>query len=372
MEERFLPFLWNTIHHFVKQYQFFLHQMDEEMALLIRSEGLVTTFLWLIPMTRPTMNEDWIRKELQNSITWMSAYHRRTPSLLFRSYHFFIYSDERETHFLEKLASLSDSSFTGRYASYSWVIHLGEKKVYTSPHLLSEVRGWAKSLQQLLLSPTPQAQEINERINEINRMQLTRRQQYRKRAFFRTGAPVTFTLTGINLLVWILLMIYGDPYDPKTLIQFGAKENALIAAGEYWRLVTPIFLHIGGLHLWFNSTALLSLGGKAERMYGSIRYLLIYLLSGVFGNLASFLFSPSISAGASGALFGIFGALLYFAQKEPLTFGMMIGPGWITTLLGNLLLGFFIPGIDNFAHIGGLIGGYLTAFFLRLPAMKEG
>ena len=105
---------------------------------------------------------------------------------------------------------------------------------------------------------------------------------------------------------------YGDSTSVQTLVTFGAKVNPLIADGQYWRLVAPIFIHIGLMHLVFNSIALLTFGRIAEMIYGHTRFLAIYLVSGIAGVVLSYLLSRGISAGASGAIFGLGGALAVF------------------------------------------------------------
>ncbi|WP_082407016.1 rhomboid family intramembrane serine protease [Bacillus sp. JCM 19041] len=141
--------------------------------------------------------------------------------------------------------------------------------------------------------------------------------------------------------------------------------------GEWWRLVTSMFLHIGMLHLLFNGMALYFLGSAVEQLFGSFRFLMIYFLAGIFGSIVSFAFNDSVSAGASGALFGCFGALLYFGLKQPNLFFRTLGRNIFFLLLFNLVLGFIVPGIDNGAHIGGLIGGFLTAVLVRMPKEKK-
>ncbi len=159
---------------------------------------------------------------------------------------------------------------------------------------------------------------------------------------------------------------------------FGAKANAAIKAGEYWRLLTPIFLHIGVLHLIFNQYALSIFGREMETIFGTARFAAIYLLSGLFGSLASFAFNPVISAGASGAIFGIIGAMAAFFLRNRQTLGQM-GRDQLRSLLVligfNLFLGTAVSGIDNWGHIGGLISGIVlglllapTYTFERLPA----
>ncbi|WP_326847727.1 rhomboid family intramembrane serine protease [Priestia endophytica] len=116
-----------------------------------------------------------------------------------------------------------------------------------------------------------------------------------------------------------------------------------------------------------NSIALYYVGTVVERIYGSSRFLLIYLIAGVSGTIGSFLFSPTISAGASGAIFGCFGALLFFGYKSPKIFFDTLGTNVIMLVLFNIVFGFVVPGIDNAGHLGGLIGGFVAAGAVQLP-----
>lgn len=175
---------------------------------------------------------------------------------------------------------------------------------------------------------------------------------------------VTYTILGLNVAVWLLMSFIGTVFDINLnyqLIYFGAKVNELIAAGQYWRLFTAMFLHVGVMHLLFNSYALYVYGPIVEKLYGKIRFAVIYILSGVIGSLFSYLFSPNPAAGASGAIFGLMGSLLYFRKRNRHLFQRIFGPGLFIVIAMNLLLGFIQPGIDNWGHIGGLIGGFLAA-----------
>jgi rhomboid protease GluP len=190
----------------------------------------------------------------------------------------------------------------------------------------------------------------------------------KEKALFTYGKPVFTILILINILVIFGLMEYfGSSTSLLTLVEFGAKYDPLILAGEWWRFFTAIFLHIGILHLFMNSLALFYLGGAVERIYGTARFVLIFLLAGLFGSISSFAFNSQVSAGASGAIFGCFGALLYFGVIHRKLFFRTIGSNVIVILLLNLILGFLIPVIDNSAHIGGLIGGFLASSIVHLP-----
>src|SRR5690606_2824550 len=133
------------------------------------------------------------------------------------------------------------------------------------------------------------------------------------------------------------------------------KFNPLILEGEWWRFITPIFIHIGFLHLMMNTLALFYISGIVERIFGSIRFFIIYILAGISGTVASFIFNTHISAGASGAIFGCFGALLYFGYRHPNLFFRTMGVNVFFILGLNLAFGFTVSGVDNAGHIGGLI-----------------
>ncbi len=182
-------------------------------------------------------------------------------------------------------------------------------------------------------------------------------------------------LIGANLLVFVAMIAYGwftlgDP-DGTTngvvLITFGMKVNDLVAAGQFWRLFTAMFLHIGVLHLLFNLYALYSFGPLVEGFFGHRRFLLIYLIGGLFGSLASYVLSDAASAGASGAIFALIGATTIFFLRYRDNFGEQgrtMLQNMITVIGINLIFGYINPGIDNWAHMGGLLGGALVAWGL--------
>jgi rhomboid protease GluP len=151
--------------------------------------------------------------------------------------------------------------------------------------------------------------------------------------------------------------------DLMALIRSGSIDPFIIETGEWWRLVTAMFLHIGLLHLLFNSWALYQLGSLFEFMFGTRRFLTIYFVSGIMASLASVIFTRSIAAGASGAIFGILGALIVAIRRSPRWRHESWTRGLVQQLLFwaalNVFLGFSVPGIDNAAHIGGMITGMI-------------
>lgn len=179
--------------------------------------------------------------------------------------------------------------------------------------------------------------------------------------FSKKKPIITYALILINILVFVMMYILGEgSNNTATLVKFGANYGPLIKMGDYYRLITSAFLHIGIVHLLVNCYALYVIGPQVESFFGKGKYLVIYLLSAIFGNLLSVLFTDGISAGASGAIFGLLGAIVYFGYHYRIYLDGVLKSQIIPLIVMNLLLGFILPGIDNAAHIGGLIGGILV------------
>lgn len=181
----------------------------------------------------------------------------------------------------------------------------------------------------------------------------------------------TWALLVAIVLVYVLsCALSGSLFQPSlpALILLGAKVNSLIAAGELWRLVGAMFLHGNLVHIFFNGYALYALGPESERIYGTPRFLALYFLAGVGGSVVSYLFSPAPSVGASGAIFGLMGALgvfFYLNRRVLGEGGRMQVQSIVTIAVINLLIGFSSPGvIDNFGHLGGLVAGLIAGFAL--------
>lgn len=176
---------------------------------------------------------------------------------------------------------------------------------------------------------------------------------------------ITYGLLAIQIIFFILMTIDGGSTNVNTLLKYGAKYSPWIVRGDWWRLVMPMFLHIGMTHLLLNSVVLYFLGIQLEGVFGPLRYLAIYLLSGLAGNIASFAFSDAISAGASTALFGLFGAAVALGKLYPGNFSMQsMARRFSMLILFNLIFGVFSSSIDLAGHIGGMIGGYTLTYIL--------
>lgn len=183
---------------------------------------------------------------------------------------------------------------------------------------------------------------------------------------FKKKKPLfTIVIIALNILLFSLMYILGNGSEnSNTLVQFGAMEKELVQEGEFYRLLTSSFLHIGMFHLLCNMYCLYIVGGEIENFYGKWKFLLIYFGSAILGNLLSMSITSGVSAGASGAIFGLFGALIYFGYHYRVYLGSVIRSQIIPLVLLNLGLGFMLPRIDNAAHIGGLVGGILFSAFL--------
>ncbi|MEG0794540.1 MAG: rhomboid family intramembrane serine protease, partial [Bacilli bacterium] len=178
---------------------------------------------------------------------------------------------------------------------------------------------------------------------------------------------ITKSLIVVCIIMFTLMYIFGNgSTDTLTLLNFGANYGPLVKAGEIWRLLTCAFLHIGLTHLIVNMYSLYVIGNQVENFIGKIKFLIIFIVSAISGSLFSIIGGTSVSAGASGAIFGLLGALLYFGYHYRLYLGEVLKRQIIPIIILNLIIGFVVPGIDISAHIGGLIGGYLITMALGL------
>ena len=192
---------------------------------------------------------------------------------------------------------------------------------------------------------------------------------------------ISRVLIGINLVVFAVTFAYGllvfdvwnGPMDLRVLCRLGMKSNWAIRNGETWRLFTAMFLHIGPIHLISNLIGLYWLGPIIEGHYGHLRFATIYLLGGLLGSIASYAFSPAPSAGASGAVFALLGATIvyFYRYRENMgRQGQAMLQSALVILVINLALGFSVSNVDNWGHMGGLVGGALVAIGL-LPRYRR-
>jgi len=192
----------------------------------------------------------------------------------------------------------------------------------------------------------------------------TKKNKVADKIFSKKYPLITYILMGINIIVF-LFMLFGN-FD--AIINRYGMFTPLIKNGEYYRLFTYMFIHGSLVHLGVNMYSLYVIGPQIESFFGKWKYLLIYLISGICGSLLSMVFNPSsISVGASGALFGLLGSMLYFGHYYRTYLGTVIRSQIIPIIILNLAMGFILIGIDNFGHIGGLIGGVISSMIVGVP-----
>lgn len=211
--------------------------------------------------------------------------------------------------------------------------------------------------------------DINEKTEKENKV------------YERTFKPKKIIFTYILIMACVLMFGICCIFDGidalrsitnYTALKMGANFAPLIRQGEVWRVITYMFLHASLLHLIVNMYSLYALGASVENFLGRWKFIVVYLVSGICGGLLSAATgSNSISVGASGAIFGLAGALLYFGYHYRTYLGEAIKKQIIPIILINLLIGYLIAGIDNFGHIGGLIGGILCTMALGIDGKSK-
>ncbi|NMA50358.1 MAG: rhomboid family intramembrane serine protease [Mollicutes bacterium] len=210
--------------------------------------------------------------------------------------------------------------------------------------------------------------DINEKTEKDNK-------KYEK-IFSKKEPLITYILIGICTILFILSMILSKAiyeFDIKTLLILGANNKLLVKSGQIWRVITSAFLHGGIAHFMINMYSLYIIGKEIEGHFGKINYLTIYFFSALCGGLLSAVAGKAgvVSVGASGAIFGLMGALVYFGLCYRLYLKNSLLNQILPVIAFNLIIGFSIAGIDMWGHIGGLIGGFLMAMALNVGAISK-
>ncbi len=184
--------------------------------------------------------------------------------------------------------------------------------------------------------------------------------------------PKTVVITYILMAINILIFLYGMLGNQAFLVNNFATYGPFIKMGDWYRLITGCFIHADIMHIAFNMYALYILGRQAETFFGKTKFLIIYFLSALGGSLLSILLNVNtVSVGASGAIFGILGAMLYFGYNFRVYLGNNLYKQIITIILLNVAIGMFSTGIDLFAHLGGLVAGFLVSYALGLKSKSK-
>lgn len=181
--------------------------------------------------------------------------------------------------------------------------------------------------------------------------------------------PVVSTIIAINVIIHLLSMV---PFVGYHIFNFGAGSNYLLGDGQWWRLITPMFLHAGLVHLLFNMFSLFLFGPELEKLAGKVRFLTIYFLAGLIGIVATFLLQNAdyVHVGASGAIYGIlgaFGALVYYTKNALPQLRQIIIP----IIIISIVMTFLTPNINITAHLTGLIVGFLFGLVYFKPKIRQ-
>jgi rhomboid protease GluP len=190
------------------------------------------------------------------------------------------------------------------------------------------------------------------------------------------AAPVTWSLTAINIAVFLWAESKGSTTETITLLRFGAIEPIHVWSGDYWRLATYMFLHIGWMHLLWNTWASIGWGTAVEQVLGRSRFLAVYLLAGIGGGAVSVIFSPAVSAGASGAMFGIVGATLAIRRRQLPSFAAFFADKATRSVFVNIaiwtVIGLTALSMNHYAHFGGLLIGAVATWIVTSARPRLG
>lgn len=241
-----------------------------------------------------------------------------------------------------------------------WLCDMSAKRLLIYENQPGNFYGVETVLQEIVLG--------NERIYEPDGNDTV--MQSGKQAGVRDFPVVTVVLAAINILVFLFLELQGDTEDGMFMLEHGAMyPDYAMNDGEWYRLFTCMFLHFGVEHLMNNMVMLVVAGMQLERALGTVKYLLLYLLSGMGGSVLSLIIMNqsrdyAISAGASGAVFGIIGGLLWVAIRNHGRFERLTARGVLVMIALSLYYGFTSTGVDNWGHIGGVVAGFLLSVLL--------
>ena len=193
-----------------------------------------------------------------------------------------------------------------------------------------------------------------------------------ERIFAMKKPIITYLIIAICVIMFLITCVFSKgrlDISASLLVRLGGNLGYYTKNGEYYRLFTCMFLHAGIIHLLCNMYSLYVIGPQIESFYGKYKFIFIYIVSGICGSLLSLAFSQDniVSVGASGAIFGLLGSILYFGYHYRVYLGNVLKSQIVPIIILNLMIGFMISGIDNFAHIGGLVGGVFASMAMGVP-----
>ncbi|SDB01772.1 rhomboid family intramembrane serine protease [Eubacterium oxidoreducens] len=238
-----------------------------------------------------------------------------------------------------------------------WMIDTAAKQLMIYENQPADFYGLNAILEQLLIG------EKEEKTASVNRSNM--RQRINRRIGYCNLALIVS-----NIIIFAMLSVIGDTTDANFMVEHGAMYAPFITAGKEWyRIFTSMFLHFGFEHLLNNMIILACIGNYLERTMGHVRYLILYFIAGMIGNMGSLYVSIydqdlAVSAGASGAIFGVIGGLLWVVICHKGRLENLSTKGLLIMIILSLYFGFTSSGVDNVAHVAGLIGGFVCAMIL--------
>lgn len=354
-------YFYRIIHHYVENKGYRILDQKRNEVWLEDEEAKPRRILRVVRVDIDWAN--WLRRDVESAVKQFELVRRqlRLSQIVGENIYVSLYPPVDSWEEIQKPYDAAKNKKTTVYPSLV-VRHGQTEERHSRPLLLPGVQD-KESVEELELAIAQLKRDI---------LKITKQKEKQERSLFLYGKPIlTYVFLLMIATMFLVLENNGGSTSILTLIEYGAKYNPLIIEGEWWRFVSAMFLHIGFLHLMMNSLALFYLGGAVERMYGTGRFLFIYFIAGIFGSVASFAFNEQVAAGASGAIFGCFGALLYFGTIHKKLFFRTMGKSVLMILALNLLFGLVVPMVDNGAHIGGLVGGFFAAAVVQLPSQKK-
>ena len=297
------------------------------------------------------INKEQYELDLLKITNILSQIKRKTLSLSVKVFTFYMYMDE-------DLVIEEDEETKYKYIRVS-----NEKDIYDNEIIKKNY----KDIQDNMTYEEKDSELFAKLVSDISEKNIKESEKSAKMFSNKKRSIVTITLIVVNIIIFALMYIFGYGSENRsTLIKFGANIGELTKHGDYYRLISSAFLHIGIFHLLTNLYSLFVIGPTVEYFYGKLKFILIYLYSAIIGSIFVLIFQPdtTLTAGASGAIFGLLGALLYFGYTYRGFIGNRIISSVLSVIALNLFIGFVYPGISNAGHIGGLLGGLAISYAL--------
>lgn len=323
----------------------------------------VGTIMYAVGIINCDKEYDYRAKQKEISEFFMGYYERlNVKSILLTSLLLTDSADEE----IKEFADMQVFDVENSFIEARWIVERGTKNVIIEGDQPKEVLDIKKILNRALDKDGQFATAIS--VEEL----IKNDNEKRLKDIKSKNCFLTYSILLINVIILIIMEVCGGSQSSEVLMAFGALyPQSVIEQGEYYRMFTSMFLHIGYYHLLANSLSLLIFGMRCERFYGKIKMAIIYLVSGLCSAVAVVFFENAITAGASGAILGLIGAILvYVAMNRRSVDGLDI---YIIIMFAVISIGtgFIISGVSNAGHIGGFIGGVITGFIMNKTGSKD-